>query len=546
MSDRLKLSDAKGEAEVARVAVAQELMEDHKRIKELEENIAALEAELAKQKRNVPATAAPKKNKIGARKQASFMAISTAPSINKTPIGPSMVPVPYPTVQDLTNSTSTAKTVNFNGCPAYLLDCSSQPSCKGDAPGTGKGVRSGTVSGEVKPIQGTRTVRIEGKRIVREGDACTMNGGNNLGVYVTKTSPSGGSPKQAAFNSNPTSTPQQPSRLSNWLMESVADFQEAFDKPWEGIKGAAKGIANIPSHVLELLLKGGAEQQALEMIEAAALQTLLGNDALANRLSDLSGAAKRSGSLVDLPKFHMTNAAQRGGDTIATIVQVAYGGVGLTKGIVRGLVPASEVGSGTARKAIGGIASPGSKSIGPSTTRPSSNPPPTGDGLKVIGKAKGTTPASTYKKIVDQVSGKILDEADALNPGALGDELKGLAETFSGGRYATIELDRPLIAYRAWTPGQSNEFGAFWTLEKPQGSLQSRIDSALLPEWGKVRGTAFNAQATHYSVIEIPAGTKIHIGEIGSQGGMWVGGKSQLLIDGGTKPAWKNGGGTLK
>ena len=91
MSDRLKLSDAKGEAEVARVAVAQELMEDHKRIKELEENIAALEAELAKQKRNVPATAAPKKNKIGARKQASFMAISTAPSINKTPIGPSMV-----------------------------------------------------------------------------------------------------------------------------------------------------------------------------------------------------------------------------------------------------------------------------------------------------------------------------------------------------------------------------------------------------------------------------------------------------------------------
>ena len=144
------------------------------------------------------------------------------------------------------------------------------------------------------------------------------------------------------------------------------------------------------------------------------------------------------------------------------------------------------------------------------------------------------------------MSGKILDEADALNPGALGDELKGLAETFSGGRYATIELDRPLIAYRAWTPGQSNEFGAFWTLEKPQGSLQSRIDSALLPEWGKVRGTAFNAQATHYSVIEIPAGTKIHIGEIGSQGGMWVGGKSQLLIDGGTKPAWKNGGGTLK
>ena len=207
MSDRLKLSDAKGEAEVARVAVAQELMEDHKRIKELEENIAALEAELAKQKRNVPATAAPKRNKIGARKQASFMAISTAPSINKTPIGPSMVPVPYPTVQDLTNSTSTAKTVNFNGSPAYLLDCSSQPSCKGDAPGTGKGVRSGTVSGEVKPAGGSSSVRIEGKKVVREGDACTMNGGNNSGVYITSCSSSNSSPKAAHKSSNPKKTP---------------------------------------------------------------------------------------------------------------------------------------------------------------------------------------------------------------------------------------------------------------------------------------------------------------------------------------------------
>lgn len=199
MSDRLKLSDPKDDAEVARVAVAQELMADHQKIRDLEKNIAALEAELAKKDRTKPAPAVAQKNKIGARKQGSFMAISTAPSINRTPIGPSMVPVPYPTVQDLTNSIETAKTVNFNGCPAYLLDSSSQASCKGDAAGTGKGIRSGTVSGEVTPIQGSKTVRIEGKRAVREGDACTMNGGNNPGIYVTTEIPN--SLPQKNFNS---------------------------------------------------------------------------------------------------------------------------------------------------------------------------------------------------------------------------------------------------------------------------------------------------------------------------------------------------------
>lgn len=134
--------------------------------------------------RSAPAKDAPRKNKIGARKHGSFMAISTAPSINYTPIGPAMVPIPYPTVQDLTNSVGTASTVRLNGCPAYVLDSSKQSACKGDAPGTGKGVKSGTISGEVKPVFGSSSVRIEGKNVVRAGDPCTMNGGNNPGVYV--------------------------------------------------------------------------------------------------------------------------------------------------------------------------------------------------------------------------------------------------------------------------------------------------------------------------------------------------------------------------
>jgi hypothetical protein len=147
--------------------------------------------------------------------------------------------------------------------------------------------------------------------------------------------------------------------------------------------------------------------------------------------------------------------------------------------------------------------------------------------------------------------GKELGSYDAIsNPGLLGPKPKdiekiginqavqnSLASTFSGGRYTTIELDKPLMVYRVWSPGtRAREFGAYWSLEKPQGSLQSTIDSALKPEWGHLldaNGIQLpgRSQATKWVAIEVPAGTHINVGEVGAQGGTWVGGKSQVLID---------------
>ena len=61
-----------------------------------------------------------------------------------------------------------------------------------------------------------------------------------------------------------------------------------------------------------------------------------------------------------------------------------------------------------------------------------------------------------------------------------------------------------------------------------------------------IKGTNFSAQATEYTAIRVPAGTRVYVGEVGSQGGPWVGGKSQLLIEGGPQRAWKIGEGKLK
>ena len=158
-------------------------------------------------------------NPVGARKDTVFKAISTAPSINMTPVGPSMVPIPYTTVQDLGDSINTAKTVNFNGKPAYLLDLTTQGRCTGDEAGTGKGVRSGTVSGEVKPVAGSRTVRIEGKHVVRNGDPSTMNGGNNPGVYVACSPPNPNVKPAAAVTSSspPGGKSKKTTHLKSWM-----------------------------------------------------------------------------------------------------------------------------------------------------------------------------------------------------------------------------------------------------------------------------------------------------------------------------------------
>jgi uncharacterized Zn-binding protein involved in type VI secretion len=186
--------------------------------------------------------------KLGARRNGCFKAVSTAPSINKTPVGSSTPPLPYPVSQDLSGSVGTVANVRFNGDPAYVLDQSTQPSCKGDAAGSAKGVKSGTVSGEVKPVKGSGTVRIGGKPVIREGDPCTLNTGNCPGVYVTEPAPSatieGGMPSASG---NPPVKPETPNEESFWHKAS----------PW------VHGTLGLASFVPGLSLVTGAADAAI-------------------------------------------------------------------------------------------------------------------------------------------------------------------------------------------------------------------------------------------------------------------------------------------
>ncbi len=167
---------------------------------------------------------------------------------------------------------------------------------------------------------------------------------------------------------------------------------------------------------------------------------------------------------------------------------------------------------------------------------------------KSLGKGAANSQLPTnYERIVSQIPGRVISEADALNPGILGETLDSVASTFSGGRYAVITLEKPFEITRVWAPGQSTEFGACWGIEKTSGSLQSAIDKAILPEWGKIKEVPFlRTKPAEYTIARIPAGKQIYVGEVSSQGGAWVGGTSQVIVEGGVEAAWKIGGGTLK
>ncbi|MCA8354882.1 polymorphic toxin type 15 domain-containing protein [Burkholderia cepacia] len=227
-------------------------------------------------------------NHLGARKDSAFKAVSTAPSINKTPVGSSTPPLPYPVTEDLSSSLGTVPNVRFNGDPAYVLSQSTQPSCKGDAAGSCNGVKSGTVSGEVKPVKGSSTVRITGKPVIREGDPCTLNGGNCPGIYVTQSAPGaaieGGKP---SASSNPPVKPETPKEEGWWGAAS----------PW------VHGVLGVASFVPGLSVVTGAVDAGIYAAEG-----------------DMVEAGLSAASMIP------------GGKVVTTAGKLAKGAVGLAKG----------------------------------------------------------------------------------------------------------------------------------------------------------------------------------------------------------------------
>ena len=117
--------------------------------------------------------------------------------------------------------------------------------------------------------------------------------------------------------------------------------------------------------------------------------------------------------------------------------------------------------------------------------------------------------------------GKTTGSYSAVNPGPLPDDLAG---TFAGGRYKSVTLTKDTVLHRAGTADRP--LGQFFSQEAPAGVLQTRIDKAVLPTWP---GGGTSPIDTAFAV-KIPAGTQVFVGEVGSQGGFYVGGTQQVVV----------------
>lgn len=99
------------------------------------------------------------------------------------------------------------------------------------------------------------------------------------------------------------------------------------------------------------------------------------------------------------------------------------------------------------------------------------------------------------------------------NPGELSDYD---AQTFTGGVYDEITLDKDITVYRTFDgtgfneeTGRNNSIGRFFTDEVPSTDSSAQLTSALNPDWGNL---------PHYvQEVHIPKGTKIYVGHVAPQ-----------------------------
>lgn len=144
----------------------------------------------------------------------------------------------------------------------------------------------------------------------------------------------------------------------------------------------------------------------------------------------------------------------------------------------------------------------------------------------VLGKSAKEFDESLTKDLSASVRdglGKTFDDA---HPGPLRPDQ---ASTFKDGKYTvgmTDETRRFMRAGDAQATNGNPHLGQFWSDTRPQSVETVRRDMAVLPEWPGGGKSPLN---TGYDVA-FPPGTVFYYGEVADQGGKYVGGGMQYLI----------------
>lgn len=106
-------------------------------------------------------------------------AMNAAPDVCKTPVGSSVVPIPYPNISQSSTLTRGSKSVKINAQPAALKD-SKFATSNGDQAGSVGGIISGVTGKETEFLSYSFDVKIEAKSVVRFADMTIHNKKNTI------------------------------------------------------------------------------------------------------------------------------------------------------------------------------------------------------------------------------------------------------------------------------------------------------------------------------------------------------------------------------
>ncbi|MBY5312701.1 DUF4150 domain-containing protein [Rhizobium leguminosarum] len=130
-----------------------------------------------------PAPWTTKQPREGLRDLDEAKIVSLSPDVCLTPVGSSVVPIPYPIVDYCGHDKDYTPSVRFTGKKAMVMR-SRTTHVHGDAPGTRKGVKSGTVENVCEPIGHADQVRAESSHVIRHLDRFWMNNRNTQGEAI--------------------------------------------------------------------------------------------------------------------------------------------------------------------------------------------------------------------------------------------------------------------------------------------------------------------------------------------------------------------------
>lgn len=118
-------------------------------------------------------------NGQGITNKGSGAVVVSGPDVCLTPMGSSVVPIPYTNVARSVSLADGSKTVKIEGAMGAIDGCCYKKST-GDEPGSNKGVGSGTIKDKAEFINYSFDVKIEGKGACRNSDPMTQNNKNAM------------------------------------------------------------------------------------------------------------------------------------------------------------------------------------------------------------------------------------------------------------------------------------------------------------------------------------------------------------------------------